>query len=65
MTDVVVVSPYYRRGSLVLYLKSLKPNDPLDMLAMIRDIALGMLYLHTEGVLHGDLKVQWPSAAMQ
>ncbi|KAI0820557.1 hypothetical protein BC628DRAFT_1397178 [Trametes gibbosa] len=50
------VSPYYRNGSLVSYLKSLPSLDLIDPLKMIHQVAKGMAYLHSRGVLHGDLK---------
>ncbi|KAI0742205.1 hypothetical protein C8Q80DRAFT_1186590 [Daedaleopsis nitida] len=50
------VSPYYKNGSLVDYLKGLPSLDAVDVLKMIHEIAKGMGYLHSKGVLHGDLK---------
>jgi len=50
------VSPYYKNGSLVRYLKGLDPGEPVDMLKMMNQIARGMAYLHNKGILHGDLK---------
>ncbi|PIL26596.1 transporter [Ganoderma sinense ZZ0214-1] len=50
------VSPYYKCGSLVTYLKGLSSLDSVDLLKMIHEIAKGMAYLHSKGVLHGDLK---------
>lgn len=52
------VSPYYRNGSLVTYLKGLPSLDNVDLLKMIHQIAKGMAYLHGRGILHGDLKVR-------
>ncbi len=52
------VSPYYKNGSLVTYLKSLPSLDSVDLLKMIHEIAKGMAYLHSKDVLHGDLKVR-------
>lgn len=52
------VSPYYRNGSLVTYLKGLPSLDGVDLLKMIHQIAKGMAYLHGRGILHGDLKVR-------
>ena len=51
------VSPYLKNGTLVTYLKSLPSLDSVDLLKMIHEIAKGMAYLHSKGVLHGDLKV--------
>ncbi|TFK79567.1 hypothetical protein K466DRAFT_570161 [Polyporus arcularius HHB13444] len=50
------VSPYYKNGSLVTYLKSMPSLDSVDLLKMIHEIAKGMAYLHSKDVLHGDLK---------
>ncbi|KAH9924941.1 hypothetical protein B0H21DRAFT_886279 [Amylocystis lapponica] len=50
------VSPYYKHGSVVTYLKGLPNLDGVDLLKMIHEIAKGMGYLHDRGVLHGDLK---------
>ena len=52
------VSPYYKNGSLVTHLKGLPSLDGVDLLKMIHEIAKGMAYLHSKGVLHGDLKVR-------
>ena len=52
------VSPYYKNGSLVTYLKSLPTLETADVLKVILEIAQGMEYLHCRGVLHGDLKVR-------
>ncbi|KAH9886504.1 hypothetical protein C8Q73DRAFT_658100 [Cubamyces lactineus] len=50
------VSPYYRNGSLVSYLKGLPSLDAVDILKMVHQVAKGMAYLHGRDVLHGDLK---------
>ncbi|KAI0028336.1 kinase-like domain-containing protein, partial [Vararia minispora EC-137] len=50
------VSPYYKNGSLVTYLKCLDAGAPVDMLKMMNQVARGMAYLHKQDVLHGDLK---------
>jgi len=54
------VSKYYPNGSLVKFLKGLSDAEAarLDTLKMMHEISKGMTYLHREGVLHGDLKVQ-------
>ena len=52
------VSPYYKNGSLVTYLKGLPTLETADVLKVILEIAQGMEYLHCRGVLHGDLKVR-------
>ncbi|KAF9780733.1 hypothetical protein BJ322DRAFT_278471 [Thelephora terrestris] len=50
------VSPYLKYGSLVKYLKNLNTHSPVNLLKMIYEVAMGMAYLHENGVLHGDLK---------
>ncbi|KAI0640836.1 hypothetical protein C8Q79DRAFT_920613 [Trametes meyenii] len=50
------VSPYLRNGSLVSYLKCQPSLDSVDLLKMVHQMAKGMAYLHSRGVLHGDLK---------
>jgi serine/threonine protein kinase len=54
------VSKYYASGCLVKYLKGLSDFEyaKVDTLKMIHEISKGMAYLHKQGVLHGDLKVQ-------
>lgn len=54
------VSKYYARGNLVKYLKGLSEFEyaKVDTLKIIHEISKGMTYLHKQGVLHGDLKVQ-------
>jgi serine/threonine protein kinase len=56
LTRKQVVSPYYKNGSLVKYLKDLDAGAPVDMLRLMSQVARGMAYLHKQGVLHGDLK---------
>ncbi|CAL1697535.1 unnamed protein product [Somion occarium] len=55
-----LVSPYCRYGSLVGYLRGLPGTrvDPpgVDLLKIIHEITKGMVYLHTNDVLHGDLR---------
>ena len=53
------VSPYMKNGSLVKYLRNVGPHSPVNLLKMIYEVALGMVYLHERGILHGDLKVTW------
>ena len=47
------------RPTVVLsYLIGLPSRDAVDLLKMIHEIAKGVAYLHSKGVLHGDLKVR-------
>ncbi|KAJ4490744.1 hypothetical protein J3R30DRAFT_3277483 [Lentinula aciculospora] len=53
------VSPYMRNGSLAEYLRKISTeNIPKgwDLLRFMHEIAKGMEYLHSQGVLHGDFK---------
>ncbi|TFK45230.1 hypothetical protein OE88DRAFT_1640190 [Heliocybe sulcata] len=52
------VSPYCKNGSLVEYLKSHvgEGEGSVDLVRAMHEVARGMEYLHTRGVLHGDLK---------
>ena len=60
------VSRYYERGSLVKWMKGLTSTEWRDMLddvvglgvlRMMHEIIRGMVYLHGQGIIHGDLKV--------
>lgn len=56
------VSPYEKNGSLVQYLKGKEGggsvgDNGVDLMKMMLEVAKGMEYLHSQGVLHGDLKV--------
>ncbi|KAF9454354.1 kinase-like protein, partial [Macrolepiota fuliginosa MF-IS2] len=51
--QVCLVSPWMENGNIVIYLKS-NPDIPCNPL--IYDIILGLEYLHSENVIHGDLK---------
>ncbi|KAA1479852.1 tyrosine protein kinase, partial [Dentipellis sp. KUC8613] len=50
------VSPYYKHGNLVKFLKGLPSLSQELVLRCMREIAAGMAYLHQSDVLHGDLK---------
>ncbi|KLO11692.1 kinase-like protein [Schizopora paradoxa] len=49
------VSEWMERGTLHDFMRTF-PRASLDTLLMIRDIAKGLEYLHSEGVIHADLK---------
>jgi abelson tyrosine-protein kinase 1 len=53
------VSPYYKNGSLIAFLKGLGEREweGWNLLKAAYEIARGMSYLHGKGILHGDLKV--------
>ncbi|KAJ7152257.1 kinase-like domain-containing protein, partial [Mycena crocata] len=49
-----LVSPWMSHGHVVQFLKNAPPNT--DRVSLILDIAMGLDYLHSEHVVHGDLK---------
>ncbi|VDB84671.1 unnamed protein product [Peniophora sp. CBMAI 1063] len=51
-----IITPYYRNGNLVRYLKGIPAGVPIDVTQMMLDIAQAMQYLHGRGIKHGDLK---------
>lgn len=54
-----LVSPFMKNGNLVEYLRSSKKSvDAVVERRMIYEVAKGMAYLHRQGVMHGDLKVE-------
>lgn len=63
---MVFVSRYYQRGNLIKWVKGL--SDPMwktmlddasrGVLRMIHGMVLGMEYLYSRGILHGDFKVR-------
>ncbi|TFY76879.1 hypothetical protein EWM64_g7129, partial [Hericium alpestre] len=52
----LLVSPFFKNGSLRKYLKHSGSVGWNEQLRMIRDIAEGMAYLHKQGIVHGNLK---------
>ncbi|KAF9441109.1 kinase-like protein [Macrolepiota fuliginosa MF-IS2] len=48
-----LVSPWMDRGDVVTYLRN---NPSIPRTPFIYDIASGMKYLHSEGMVHGDIK---------
>ena len=51
------VSPYMKNGNLIAYLRNLPSLGSVNPLKLVHEIALGMAYLHSKEVLHGNLKV--------
>ncbi|KAJ7093508.1 hypothetical protein C8R44DRAFT_684926 [Mycena epipterygia] len=49
-----LVSPWMENGHVLEFLKNSPPDT--DRLSLIVDIAIGLEYLHTEQIVHGDLK---------
>lgn len=54
-TPYFFVSPYMANGALPGYLHRVRPPAP-ERMRMMHEIVLGMVYLHSRSVLHGDLK---------
>lgn len=60
------VSRYYQRGNLIKWVKGLSDlvwkvmldDASRGVLRMIHEMVLGMEYLHSKGILHGDFKVR-------
>lgn len=48
-----LISPWMENGNLKEYLEC-SPNS--DRISLARDVSRGMLYLHEQGIVHGDLK---------
>ncbi|KAJ8080052.1 hypothetical protein PM082_016879 [Marasmius tenuissimus] len=53
--EICLVSPWMDRGNLVQYLKD-NPQEPIDHLSLISDVASGLLHLHIMKIVHADLK---------
>ncbi|KAJ8078128.1 hypothetical protein PM082_000334 [Marasmius tenuissimus] len=53
--DVCLVLPYLASGNLTRYLKRTPPKE-IDSHGLVYDIATGIEYLHSEDIVHGDLK---------
>ncbi|KAF7368658.1 TKL/TKL-ccin protein kinase [Mycena venus] len=49
-----LITPFCQFGSIMKYLTD-SPKLPQERLGVISDIANGLAYLHTEGVVHGNL----------
>jgi serine/threonine protein kinase len=48
-----LVSPFYRHGNITSYLKK---HPGVNKLALITQVASGLSYLHSQFIVHGDLK---------
>lgn len=62
-----VISPFFPHGNLCSYLRQMQWNyhgmprwpSRFDERRIFFDTAKGMKYLHSERILHGNLKVRW------
>ncbi|KDQ17155.1 hypothetical protein BOTBODRAFT_105990, partial [Botryobasidium botryosum FD-172 SS1] len=52
-SKIYMLSPWMKEGDLLPYLRR---NPHANRAQMVLQIAYGLLYLHTRGVIHGDLK---------
>ncbi|KAJ7176728.1 kinase-like domain-containing protein [Mycena filopes] len=50
-----LVSPWMERGNIIQYFKKEEPHIGRRVL-LIMDVALGLEYLHSQHIIHGDLK---------
>lgn len=48
-----LISPWLDNGDVLTYLKK---HPFADRRALVRQVAEGLIYLHSEGIVHGDLK---------
>ncbi|KAJ8078103.1 hypothetical protein PM082_000309 [Marasmius tenuissimus] len=53
--DLCLVSPYMKNGNLAKFLGRTNPED-IDDHGLVHDITSGIEYLHSEDIVHGDLK---------
>ncbi|KAF7354921.1 Protein kinase domain-containing protein [Mycena sanguinolenta] len=49
-----LISPWMENGDLRLFLSTAPPD--IDRVSLIADVAMGLEYLHSEHIVHGDLK---------
>ncbi|KAK7063450.1 glycoside hydrolase family 76 protein [Favolaschia claudopus] len=49
-----LISPFCASGPIMKYLKQ-RPNGPSERLQMTIDVGAGLEYLHSEGIIHGNL----------
>ncbi|KAG1749527.1 kinase-like domain-containing protein [Suillus lakei] len=53
--SISMVSPWYENGSLAAYLRKYEGITLSDRLRLLQDVTLGLHYLHSIPVVHGDL----------
>ncbi|KAF9253975.1 hypothetical protein L218DRAFT_887452, partial [Marasmius fiardii PR-910] len=54
-TQLCLVSPWMEQENLVQFLKAISPEQ-IDHYTLVYDVDSGLSYLHSEKVIHGDLK---------
>lgn len=51
------ISPFYGKGNIVQYIKKERKNmSNKDFLNTMKGVVAGVVYLHKEGIIHGDIK---------
>ncbi|KAJ8085534.1 hypothetical protein PM082_004352 [Marasmius tenuissimus] len=53
--ELCMISPWMENGNLVEFMKATKRED-IDHYVLVHDVASGLAYLHSEKIVHGDLK---------
>ncbi|KZP14652.1 kinase-like protein [Athelia psychrophila] len=55
MTIPAIVTPFYERGNVSVYVRQ---HPDADKKELVRQIAVGLAYVHSVGVIHGNLCVE-------
>ncbi|KAF9256320.1 kinase-like protein, partial [Marasmius fiardii PR-910] len=54
--QVCLISPWMEKGNLVQYVRLERSQGNIDHYSLVYDVAIGLSYLHSRKVVHGDLK---------